>query len=119
MTFSVTSQQRDLLHKAVDAARNPGSCCYIDELGPACVIGQLAALHMISPETLRKWDERKLIEEGSSITSLIRDGVIKGTPLADYPEDVLRSLQSYWDSPDDANVKDVMKEYIKSHAVSD
>lgn len=104
----LTQEQRDKLHKAIDLARSPGYCRYAtytvttsddgtqvsQESKPLCLIGQLAVLEGVSPDSLHAWDR-----VGGGVRQVMNSTKRpENEKLKDYPLDLLERLQSKWDN---------------------
>lgn len=90
----MTPAMKDKCLRAIALARKPGSCLYIHEGKPCCVIAQLLLLEGGDLEDIK--------------ASWIRDNnvhipihkVENRGRLAKYPIKVLKELQAIWDYPD-------------------
>jgi hypothetical protein len=89
----MTQLQITRLRLAVQKARAPGGCKYLNRSDePVCVIAQLAALEGIPADTMQGW-------RGHVVGSLLRDLTRFGaSPLGSYPNELLQDLQAAWDS---------------------
>lgn len=89
----MTPTMKDNLLRAIALAQKPGSCLYIHEGKPCCVIAQLLLLEGGDLEDIKaSW-----IDNGEHIP--IHRVENRGR-LAKYPIKVLKQLQAIWDYPD-------------------
>lgn len=83
----MTRDQIEKLHKAVDLAQDAGSCQYVKNNQPCCVVGQYCFLNGISIQTMECWHQQ-------NITNISRWNL----PLSLAEIDILGALQIVWDS---------------------
>lgn len=117
------------LLQAIEAAVGPGNCRYTvqapEGLAPGCVIGQLAHLHDVDLEVLKRLDESRLKPNIKYIfsTRYELDCVLVAKALEEYPVDFLRELQKIWDDEelqDDPNLlRFKMETLVNSKTYSD
>lgn len=94
--MEITREQYNKIVKAIRSAQKPGKCSYEHAGEPCCVIGQLAALEGVSPETLIEWDRM----DSSRVTDVLDKYEDLGQEaLGEYPLRLLQDLQDHWDDP--------------------
>jgi hypothetical protein len=101
--------------KAIQLAKKPGKCQYIDNDKPCCVVAQLASLEGYSVSHLKTWDYPVKVGEGansSSIHAVFSDG--KGKTLRKkYDSKLLQELQRLWDGGEHKDIKILKKDMVK------
>lgn len=116
----ITKVQRDTLHAAIDAAKNPGMCKYIikadnesgEEDVACCVIAQLGILEGTTVDQMwNTWG-------GMIVSNLPTVNFINRSPegiefLAKYPMELLSLLQKTWDRGLLSSTEDVIKGIMK------
>lgn len=80
------------LYKALELARNPGNCLYVERGQPCCIIAQLFVLE---GGTVEEMESRGDYKEWSTVRRVYLD---KAPPqLTKYPLELLVAMQSNWD----------------------
>lgn len=85
--------QKEKLLKAIDLAKKPGSCKYVIDGEPICVIAQLYVLEGGKVEDMEKW--------GDTVIQTIKKETEDLPALDGYDINILLDLQSYWDDEKD------------------
>lgn len=109
----LSDEQKEKLYQAIDAARGPGACDYVEGGKPCCVIAQLAHLEGVSIEDMAStWGV-------SQVQHISERPYVRGVEfIIKYPVKLLTELQTIWDtckqvtSEDDA--REGMKEKVKN-----
>lgn len=120
---TITVEQKEKLYRAIELARKPGSCSYVMNGEPCCVIAALAHIEGISICELAAC-------EGMGISRIMTDYPTRVLPLKDYNADMLRAIQREWDAWDAdmgvdgvSNVEEVktrrasMKSIVDKHCI--
>lgn len=103
----MTPTMKDNLLRAIALAQKPGSCLYIHEGKPCCVIAQLLLLEGGDLEDIKaSW-----IDWGNVHIPIHK--VENRGRLAKYPIKVLKQLQTIWDYPESYPYKDRLVEMEK------
>lgn len=88
--MSLTKKQYESLVESVVAAKGAGSCQYVIDGKPGCVIGQYASRCGVSIKSLKAWDAK---DENGIIAVLARKDF--SAPVSQHG--LLVSLQDRWD----------------------
>ena len=101
--------QMDKLNKAIELAREPGSCQYVTDGEPCCVIAQLYILEGGTVDELRQW-------RSTVISHVLYE--VNPPQLASYPKDLLADLQYTWDAGcNDAETRrEIMRQRVRKAA---
>lgn len=110
----LSDEQKEKLYKAIDAARMPGACDYVEGGAPCCVIAQLASLEGVSVNDMYSWGI-------AQVQNLAQQDKARGFEfVTKYPSELLKELQGIWDGCVVAwrygNARQLMKEKVRLYS---
>lgn len=85
----ITKEDAELLHKAIDAAREPRGCKYATGGKPCCVVGQYGFLKGAPIREITAWDRYGTVND---VIGNLNPDVLKGANIS-----LLRVVQMEWD----------------------
>ncbi len=97
MGKELTKEQENNVLLAIDSAEEAGTCEYVINGQPCCVIAQLAVIEGVTTDTMESW--RHSGGDGDPKSMIVGDVLDSfDTPLDEYPRALLVSIQAVWDT---------------------